>query len=50
MRTLIKKFGFGLVLAALLLSLFAPAAALADEGIPNIIPPPPAEPPPAQGG
>lgn len=50
MRTLIKRFGFVLVLAAFLLSIFAPAAVFADEGIPTIIPPPPAEPPPAQGG
>jgi hypothetical protein len=49
MRSL-KKCGILVVLVSLFLALLAPCVALADDGLPVIVPPPPSEGPPSQGG
>jgi hypothetical protein len=49
MRSL-KKYGILVVLVSLFLVLLAPCVASAGDTLPIIIPPPPAETPPTQGG
>ncbi len=45
----IKRNGIIFIVVAFLLSIFAPVAATASEGLPPIIPPPPETPPPGTG-
>lgn len=46
----IKSYGIIVIVFAFLLSIFAPAAAIASEGLPPVIPPPPVTPPGDTGG
>jgi hypothetical protein len=45
----IKKYGLIFIIVAFLLSVFAPAVAVANDGLPPMIPPPPETPPPGIG-
>jgi len=45
----IKKYGLIFIIVAFLMSTFAPAVAIANDGLPPVIPPPPASPPPGVG-
>jgi hypothetical protein len=45
----IKKYGLICIVVAFLMSIFAPVAAVANDGLPPIVPPPPATPPPPSG-
>ncbi len=44
-----KRYGIIFIVIAFLLSIFAPVAAIANDGLPPVIPPPPATPPPGTG-
>jgi len=45
----IRKYGLIFIIVAFLLSVFAPAVTIANDGLPPMIPPPPETPPPATG-
>ena len=45
----IKKYSVLFVVVAFLMSIFAPAVAFANDGLPPMVPPPPNTPPPNTG-
>ena len=45
----IKKHSVIVLVVAFLISIFAPAVAIANDGLPPVIPPPPSTPPPCIG-